>query len=158
MESLDQIQHTKSYSDVDSRRLKNRERQRRYRARKRLEAHTKQASVTKISTQLQAEKQLNGNFTNCVTHVHCKRNWKKDARMAHMLKSQAILSHGPVISAPTLTNDKVTCMPSGVTAEPLVESNPHYNNSPSLENLETSRTTHGRRDWKADARKKNKCV
>lgn len=153
MEPRDQIEHTKSYNDAITRRLKNRDRQRRYRERKRLEAHSKKASSINSSTQLQVEKQLNGNLTNgTTTRVHCKRNWKKDARMAHKLKGQAVvISHGPDISASTLANESgAPHLPVGMTAEPLLESKLPS----SSDNHETTSTRHGRRDWKADARKK----
>ncbi|KAL5724370.1 hypothetical protein ACHQM5_007641 [Ranunculus cassubicifolius] len=68
----------KSYDRVMARRLKNRERQRRYRARRRLEADMKKATP-----QLTVESQLNG----CPEYqVHCQRKWKDDARKAGATK------------------------------------------------------------------------
>ncbi|KAK1408018.1 hypothetical protein QVD17_39648 [Tagetes erecta] len=105
--------------EVIARRLKNRERQRRYRARKRQEADLKRAGI--INHPQVAQTQVNDTLVNhvysqqvdqtqvyetqmnivCVEHgdqtqdngtpvtrVYSQRNWKKDARTAHLLKQQ----------------------------------------------------------------------
>ncbi|KAI9177302.1 hypothetical protein LWI28_013446 [Acer negundo] len=148
MKSLDQRDHTKSRSDIMTRRLKNRERQRRYRARKRLEADTKKSSVPNQTTTPQIELQLNGNLSNSVTRVYCKRDWKKDARRASTFKGQDT----PNGSVKPATESQTLCLPSGNKAEALQERECY---SFSLVDCETNKTKLGcRRDWKADARKK----
>ncbi|BBH02887.1 hypothetical protein Prudu_013595 [Prunus dulcis] len=84
MKPIDQRERTRSRNDVLTRRLKNRERQRRYRARKRLEADMKKPSIIKQSPPPQVEVQMNGFVSNYVPRVHCKRDWKKDARRARV--------------------------------------------------------------------------
>lgn len=154
MKPMDQIQRTtRGRLDITTRRLKNRERQRRYRARKRLEAESKKPCVTKQSTPPQVDLQQNGIHSPCITRVHCKRDWKKDARKAHTSKDQEVTPNGNV----TLTSESQTpCSPYGIKAEPSLERECHSEISHSLVNSETHRTIVGRRDWKADARKK-KC-
>ncbi|XP_047339467.1 uncharacterized protein LOC124942940 [Impatiens glandulifera] len=56
--------------DIAARRIKNRDRQRRYRARKRLEADSKKANH---------HDQVHDNLTT----RKCTRDWKTEARMAH---------------------------------------------------------------------------
>ncbi|KZV54608.1 hypothetical protein F511_28979 [Dorcoceras hygrometricum] len=82
-----------------ARRLKNRERQRRYRERKRHEANLKKASIVdqaipvcnmQMSTELesipvQVDVLVN---LNSPARVHCRRDWKKDARTACIQKKQ----------------------------------------------------------------------
>ncbi|KAL5791435.1 hypothetical protein ACOSP7_000029 [Xanthoceras sorbifolium] len=151
MKSLNQRDHTKSRSDITTRRLKNRERQRRYRARKRLEADMKKSSVLKQTTTPQIELQLNENFSNCIARVYCKRDWKKDARRASTFKSQDT-PNGSVKPALMSTAESQTfCLASGNKAEALEE---RESCSFSLVDYETNKPKLGRRDWKADARKK----
>jgi hypothetical protein len=153
MNPPEQRHRTKGRLDIVTRRLKNRERQRRYRARKRLEAEIQKSCVTNESTLPQVELQQNGIHSLCVTRVHCKRDWKKDARRAHTPKDQEVTPNGTV----TLTSESQTsCLPSGIKAEPPLEREWHPEISHSVVNSETHRTIVGRRDWKADARKK-KC-
>ncbi|XP_076899029.1 uncharacterized protein LOC143552773 [Bidens hawaiensis] len=88
--------------EVIARRIKNRERQRRYRARKRQEAE--RVSISMIShpqTQLNNSgilthvdqthspvDQTQVSDTSAVTRVYSQRNWKKEARTAHLNKQQ----------------------------------------------------------------------
>lgn len=152
MKPLEQRQRTRGHLDIVTRRLKNRERQRRYRARKRLEAEIKKSYVTNESTLPQVELQQNGIHNPSMTRVHCKRDWKKDARRAHAIKVQQVIPNGTVNSSESQTSN----MPFGVKAEPLLEIECHSEITNGLVNSETHRTIVGRRDWKADARKK-KC-
>ncbi|MBA0788001.1 hypothetical protein Gotri_006977 [Gossypium trilobum] len=106
---------TKSYNDIMTRRLKNRERQ---------------------------QLQLNGILNNVTKRVHCKRDWKKDARRAHMYKAQ----EGSISTVET----QASCLPS---VDP-VGRECSSEDSPNLQNYETRKPKLGRRDWKADARNK----
>ncbi|PSR89237.1 Formimidoylglutamase [Actinidia chinensis var. chinensis] len=105
MVPLDHDDHEKSINDIMNRRLKNRERQRRYRARKRLEADRKKLCSINNSDPLQIEMQIDGIPDKCVTRVHCRRNWKKDARKAHSLKEQEVILNGPLVSGLTSASE-----------------------------------------------------
>ncbi|KAB2039223.1 hypothetical protein ES319_D03G199400v1 [Gossypium barbadense] len=133
---------TKSYNDIMTRRLKNRERQRRYRARKRLEADMQKSHVLNQPTIPNAELQLNGILNNVTKRVHCKRDWKKDARRAHIYKAQ----EGSISTVET----QASCLPS---VDPIGREC-SSEDSPNLQNYETRKPKLGRRDWKADARNK----
>ncbi|CAN0842907.1 hypothetical protein LINGRAHAP2_LOCUS3712 [Linum grandiflorum] len=64
-----------------TRRLKNRERQRRYRARKRLEADKGRSSVANIqSDPAKLDVGKGHRSSKYETRVHCTRKWKKEAR------------------------------------------------------------------------------
>lgn len=138
MKSVDQrARSTKGRSDIMTRRLKNRERQRRYRARKRLEAEAKNSLVAEEAAAVQVELlQPNGNHNNFVTRVYCNRDWKKDARRAHAAKHQEM-------------NGSIDCSPTETMLEKEIQSG-----SSSIVNNETPRIVLGRRDWKAEARRK----
>lgn len=136
-------------NDVMARRLKNRERQRRYRARKRLEADMKKSSVLNHSTTQQGDLQLNGSLSNGVARVYCKRDWKKDARRATKSRDQECALNG-FVKPFTLTTESQSVFPSENKA---VAQTPVEWESLSLANFETNETKVGRRDWKADARK-----
>ncbi|XP_052210115.1 uncharacterized protein LOC127813266 [Diospyros lotus] len=139
MEPSDQREQMKSNSDLMTRRLKNRERQRRYRARKRLEADMKKGSTLTNASPLQVEMQGSGVVGNHVSTVHCKRNWKKDARSAHAAMSRVSTS----------TNE---CL-GEAEAKPLVQSEiPSVNFI--VQNGSERSVTPGRRHWKAEARNK----
>ncbi|XVF11041.1 hypothetical protein REPUB_Repub07fG0235300 [Reevesia pubescens] len=131
-----------------SRRLKNRERQRRYRARKRLEADKQMSPVLSQPTIPQVELQLNGILNNGMTRVHCKRDWKKDARRAHICKGQEDSLNASVQSTLIINVESQTSyLPSGIRAEGSLE----RENSHNPGNYETRKPKLGRRDWKADA-------
>uniref|UniRef100_A0A5B6YLQ1 BZIP domain-containing protein n=2 Tax=Davidia involucrata TaxID=16924 RepID=A0A5B6YLQ1_DAVIN len=151
MKPLDDSEHAKSHNDIMARRMKNRERQRRYRARKRLEADMKKASITNQSIPLQ----VNGIINNCTTRIYCQRDWKKDARRAHTIKEREVTSNGPVI--PDLISASECQAPpllSGVSAETPLESEFCSITSPMLDNSGKDRIASGRRHWKAEARSK----
>lgn len=86
------------------RRLKNRERQRRYRAKKRLEA-----DMLKLSMLAQSSKPSSSQATGVaspfaafavsgpIERVHCGRKWKKDARRAHISEELASLPRLPAL-------------------------------------------------------------
>ncbi|XVF52356.1 hypothetical protein PTKIN_Ptkin05aG0012200 [Pterospermum kingtungense] len=147
--------NSKSYNDIMTRRLKNRERQRRYRARKRLEADKQKSHVRNEPTVPKVELQLDGILNNAMARVHCKRDWKKDARRAHICKRQEDMLKASVPSTLTITSENQTpCLPSGIRAEGPQEREGHSENSQNLVNCETRKPKLGRRDWKADARNK----
>ncbi|KAL4590793.1 hypothetical protein LXL04_003736 [Taraxacum kok-saghyz] len=115
--------------EVIARRIKNRERQRRYRARKRQEADMKRACAIPQSiqpqlpqspqSQSQTETLLKVNINN-TPRVYSKRNWKKDARIAHLLKQQQQQQHNasnstsPIVDLNILGNPReVSSAPSG---------------------------------------------
>ncbi|XP_015896925.2 uncharacterized protein LOC107430588 isoform X1 [Ziziphus jujuba] len=153
LQSANQRKCSASNNDIAIRRLKNRERQRRYRARKRLEADIKKSSILKQSTP-PVELQLNGVVSNYTPRVHCKRNWKRDARSAHMLKSPEVTTNGHVISRAISTRETQTCLSSGTKADETLERQSQSDVAIHGVNSETNKTLPGRRDWKAEARKK----
>lgn len=154
MKPIDQRERTRGRNDILTRRLKNRERQRRYRARKRLEAELKNSSIIKPSTLPKVEVQFNGTVGNYTSRVYCKRNWKKDARRAHVSNDPEVTTNA--CAAPTLmsTSESQTVFLSGTTAEPIFDSETFSEVSVDQSNSEMHRPKLGRRDWKADARKK----
>ncbi|KAK1306951.1 hypothetical protein QJS10_CPA10g01172 [Acorus calamus] len=121
----------RSQDEIEARRLKNRERQRRYRAKKRLEAYKTNTHPSNQLVSTQTEPQ-NGSAFKFVARVHCTRNWKKDARRAHSAKAPEDMQIVPI--------EELSC---GVEV--------HLNNPPSSS---SHRETGGRRHWKADARNK----
>ncbi|GAB4834739.1 hypothetical protein Ancab_033003 [Ancistrocladus abbreviatus] len=140
MESDDQNKQSKSLDDIMYQRLKNRERQRRYRERKRLQEEIKKASLINQSTPLQLEAPPSGSLHHCKTRVHCVRDWKKDARRAH---AQALASQ-----------HQACYLASGTEgAEPDLKSEVPSAVSPNPDDSEKLRTKAGRRDWKTEARK-----
>lgn len=153
LQSINQREYSESNNNIATRRLKNRERQRRYRARKRLEADIKKSSIVKQSTPT-AELQLNGVVSNDTPRVHCKRNWKRDARSAHILKSPEVTTNGHVISPAISTRETQTCFFSGTKAEKTFERQSHLDKAIYGVDCETNKSMPGRRDWKAEARKK----
>nr|KYP66405.1 hypothetical protein KK1_012698 [Cajanus cajan] len=148
MKSVDQRARSKGRNDIMTRRLKNRERQRRYRARKRLEAETKKSFVVEEAAPVQVELQPNGNHNNFMTRVYCTRDWKKDARRAHVLKRQEMNGS---IDPPTVS--EVTSLAIGNKSE-TVPGRGILSVSSSIVNNETPRVVLSRRDWKAEARRK----
>ncbi|TKY70009.1 hypothetical protein E2542_SST06293 [Spatholobus suberectus] len=147
MKSVDQRAHSKGRNDIMTRRLKNRERQRRYRARKRLEAETKKSFAVEETGAVQVELQPNGNHNNFMTRIYCKRDWKKDARRAHILKHQEMNGS---IDPPTLASiPEGVCLAIGNKSETVPEREIQSGSS-----SETPRVVLGRRDWKAEARRK----
>ena len=154
IKTLDEEELSKSHNDITTKRLKNCERQRRYRARKRLEADTKKASVTNQPTPQQVEVELNGHHNNSVTPNPCKRNWKKDARRAHACKNLEETHNAAVITAlPFNIKSQTVCSAPGIMTGPSQERESHSKNSVSLWISETPETKYGRRDWKAEARR-----
>ncbi|RQO84863.1 hypothetical protein POPTR_001G142300v4 [Populus trichocarpa] len=152
----DEEELSKSHNDT-TKRLKNRERQRRYRARKRREADTKKASVTNQPTPPRGEVELNGHHNNNITPNPCKRNWKKDARRAHACKNLEETHNAAVITAlPFNIKSQTVCSAPGIMTGPSQERETHSKNSVSLWISETDKTKFGRRDWKAEARSNKK--
>lgn len=136
--------NAQSYNDIMTRRLKNRERQRRYRARKRLEADMQKSHVVCQPTLPQVELQLDGILSNGITSVLCKRDWKKDARRAHICKGKEDTLNASVQSNLIITVESQTqSLTSKIKAEGTLE-----------RDCETGKAKLGRRDWKADARNK----
>lgn len=149
MNTLDQ-RHLSN--DIMARRLKNRERQRRYQARKRLEADMKKSSVLNHPTTEQGDLQLNGSLSKSVACVYCKRDWKKDARRATKSRDQECALNG-FVKPFLLTTESQSIFPSENKA--VAQAPVEWESRPSLSpvNFETNETKVGRRDWKADARK-----
>ncbi|XP_039015791.1 uncharacterized protein LOC120146233 isoform X2 [Hibiscus syriacus] len=144
-----------SYNGIMTRRLKNRERQRRYRARKRLEADKQKSNVISQPTIPKMELQLNGTLNNGTACVYyCKRDWKKDARRAHIFKGQDTLNASIQSTLKTTVESQISCLSPGVRDEGSAGRECNLENSGSLHNSETRNPKLGRRDWKAEARKK----
>ena len=152
MKSVDQRARSKGRNDIMTQRLKNRERQRRYRARKRLEAETKKSFVVEETPAVQVELQPNRNpNNNFVTRIYCKRDWKKDARRAHILKHQQM---NGFIDRPAITSvPEVTCLDMGNKSETVPEREIQSGSS-GVASTDAPRVVLGRRDWKAEARRK----
>lgn len=153
MKLVDQGKDYRIDNDIMTRRLKNRERQRRYRARKRLEEEIKKASTVKQPTQTGTYFQPNGIANNPLTRVHCTRNWKKDARSVHVSRGLEASCNSSNMAARTSTSEsQMQCLPSN--PEPQLETQSHL--EPPAEQLisQTAKKVLGRRNWKADARKK----
>lgn len=144
MNPLGEREHAESSDDIITRRLKNRERQRRYRARKRLEADMKKASVINQPPPMQVEIQVNGVHNACGTRIYCQRDWKKDARNAHAFNNkQEVKPDGPLIPDSTpVTGSQASLESIGHSRSSIVES------------TETHRSTPSRRHWKTEARNK----
>ncbi|PWA65507.1 hypothetical protein CTI12_AA335240 [Artemisia annua] len=94
MNNLQMIPFDENDPEVIARRIKNRERQRRYRARKRQQADMDRGYMITQPVQLQVseiqinETQMNDTPVDFVSRVYSQRNWKRDARRAHLLKQQ----------------------------------------------------------------------
>ncbi|QCD90772.1 hypothetical protein DEO72_LG4g1732 [Vigna unguiculata] len=147
MKSVDQRVRSKGRNDIMTRRLKNRERQRRYRARKRLEAETKKSFVVEETPTVKVEQPPNGNHNNnFMTRIYCKRDWKKDARRAHVLKHQQM---NTITGMP-----EMSCLAIGNKSETVPEKKEIQSESSSVVSTETPRVVLSRRNWKAEARRK----
>ncbi|KAJ9536932.1 hypothetical protein OSB04_029665 [Centaurea solstitialis] len=135
--SLQMIPFDENDPEVIARRIKNRERQRRYRARKRQEADLKRACMINQSIQMQVdETQVKDPPLEVVTRVYSQRNWKKDARRAHILKQQ---QNDGCSSTSAIADLQI----SGNQSNAIVEAREH-SSKPSG------------RNWKAEARNKRK--
>lgn len=136
MNNMQMVPFDDNDPEVIARRIKNRERQRRYRARKRQEADLKRTPVISQPSQPQLnETQVNNTPVNIVTRVYSQRNWKKDARRAHLLKQQEQQNAGSSTSA------SVDLQHSGNQSNVILETREH-SSAPSG------------RNWKAEARNK----
>ncbi|XP_062073623.1 uncharacterized protein LOC133777884 [Humulus lupulus] len=160
MELVNERDDSKSHNDIVMRRMKNRERQRRYRARKRLEEDLKksgmpsiieQASTSPTSPIVELEPQSNGILSNYSARVQCRRNWKKDARRAHTSKDSEVYPNDSLITVPVFSSDSQVLDVSGTKAE---FSRPDIGLDVVSHATPTQRTISGRRDWKAEARRK----
>lgn len=85
--------------EVMIRRMKNRERQRRYRARKRIREEAgidenllfeEAVATTGQLEEEEAELECNGYVENFVRRVYCDRDWKKEARRAHLMMEKTL--------------------------------------------------------------------
>ncbi|KAK8691003.1 hypothetical protein V6N13_074524 [Hibiscus sabdariffa] len=146
--------NTKSYNDIMTRRLKNRERQRRYRARKRLEADMQRSHVLSQPTLPKTDLQFSGILNNGTARVYCKRDWKKDARRAHIFKGQDTHNASNQSTLSTTVESQISFFPTGIREEGSSGRECHLESSGNLQNFEIRKSKLGRRDWKADARKK----
>ncbi|KAL2901405.1 5-azacytidine-induced protein 2 [Bienertia sinuspersici] len=156
MEPSDLSNGSQTLNDVMYRRLKNRERQRRYRQRKRNQTDASNAHVTTQSSHMQiVSLPTNGTVEQFVTRVHCKRDWKKDARRVHAANTEAI-SNGLSSSGQSLASENN--LPHAFMAM-REEEQTSKNKAPSENSLgpndkEKMRSKRRRRDWKAEARNK----
>ncbi|KAF5797063.1 putative transcription factor bZIP family [Helianthus annuus] len=172
VDNLQMIPFDDNDPEVIARRIKNRERQRRYRARKRQEADSKRASMinhqvnntpvnilTDVYSQQVEQTQVNetpANIVtpvckqvdqtqssdtpvNIVTRVYSQRNWKKDARTAHLLKQQKLQQQN--VASSTCATASTDLGLSGIQSNVIVDTREH------------SSTPSGR-NWKAEARNK----
>lgn len=143
-------------NDVMHRRLKNRERQRRYRQRKRSEVGSGDARVTNPSSQMEiVSLPTNGTSEQFVTRVHCKRDWKKDARRVHAVNVEAT-SNGVPSKCQSLSSNNHTPHASLTMQEEEQTSKKEacsesYSRSGDTDKIIGKRR---RRDWKAEARQK----
>ncbi|XP_038886879.1 uncharacterized protein LOC120077088 [Benincasa hispida] len=155
MKLMNQEKDNRINNDIMTRRLKNRERQRRYRARKRLEEEIRKASTIKQPIQTGTYFQPNGFKNNPLSRVHCSRNWKKEARSANISRGleEASCNSSNMAARTSTSESQLQCIPSNV--DPQLETPSH--SEPPTEWLisETAKKVLGRRNWKADARKKN---
>lgn len=95
--SIDEKEGLIDKDEVMIRRMKNRERQRRYRARKRMreEAGIDESLSFETMGQQEEEEELefdgpsSGYVDNFVRRVYCDRDWKKEARRAHLIMNKA---------------------------------------------------------------------
>ncbi|WCJ20644.1 hypothetical protein M5689_002864 [Euphorbia peplus] len=149
---LELNEHYMDADDIMSRRLKNRERQRRYRERKKLEADSKKDFVSNQLTRPQGDVESSGDHYNYVNRVHCKRNWKRDARKAHACKN---LQEAPVIPSISGSAFKIGGqMLSQITVEAQLEWKNHQVEAASSISGNETKAIHSPRDWKAEARRK----
>ncbi|KGN60386.1 hypothetical protein Csa_000782 [Cucumis sativus] len=151
---MDQDKDNRIDNDIMTRRLKNRERQRRYRARKRLEEEIKKASTAKQPIQTGTYFQPNGIANNPLTRVHCSRNWKKEARSANISRGveEGSCNSSNMAAKTSTSESQLQCVPSNV--DPQLET-PSHSKTPAEQLVsETAKKVFGRRNWKADARKK----
>ncbi|CAH1419966.1 unnamed protein product [Lactuca virosa] len=148
MNDMQMIPFDENDPEVIARRIKNRERQRRYRARKRQEADMKRASYiisqpSQPSQQQLPETLVNNTPMEIVTRVYSQRNWKKDARRAHLLQQQQQQQQQQQnASSSTSTKESIDLRNLG-------------NQSNFVDTRELSSTPSGR-NWKAEARNKRK--
>ncbi|AAF25965.1 hypothetical protein AtNW77_Chr1g0036531 [Arabidopsis thaliana] len=99
--SIDEKEGLIDKDEVMIRRMKNRERQRRYRARKRMReeeaGNDDNLSFETMGKQEEEEEEdeglefngPSGYVENFVRRVYCDRNWKKEARRAHLIMNKA---------------------------------------------------------------------
>lgn len=156
MDPSDASKGSTTLNDVMYRRLKNRERQRRYRERKRLQADANNGHVMDQSPQMQiVSMPTNGTVQQVVTRVHCRRDWKKDARRVHATKSEAMLNGLPSSGQSVPSENHMPHVPLGTReAEQTLKSETPSESYPCLNDCENIRSKPGRRDWKAEARNK----
>lgn len=158
MESSDKNKGSESLNDIMYRRLKNRERQRRYRERKRLQADAgKSLAMSSVSDPSQWQivpLPNNGMIEQVVTRVHCTRDWKKDARRFHAVKQEAA-SNALTSNGHSPKGENLMAHSSGKwEAEQNLKSEVPSAKNAQLDNSDKLRSKPGRRAWKAEARNK----
>ncbi|KAK9698931.1 hypothetical protein RND81_08G141400 [Saponaria officinalis] len=145
MESPNPSEVGNSPKDSLNQRLKNRERQRRYREKKRRRTDSSHVSETNQSSQMQIIiLPTDVPAVEAVTRVYCKRDWKKEARRAHA-RNQKAVSNGIASNGQSLPGTQQ--VPNFPSVTPVVP-------SAFVGNSENVRIKLGRRDWKAEARSK----
>lgn len=189
MTPINEANQVRSHNDIMIRRLKNRERQRRYRARKRLEAESKRDQTSQLlefhgadlrdthtpvylpqdshvvsqrneagsSTQsglIAIEMPINDTPQNFPSRVHCRRDWKKDARRVHLHKDQAVRSKDNFALEQTAAGEKqMPPFSTQINADPPMVTEVQQR-APLQDNDGTRRAVPSRRHWKAEARNK----
>ncbi|CAO2819606.1 unnamed protein product [Amaranthus hypochondriacus] len=155
MELSDLSNGSKTLDDALHRRLKNRERQRRYRERKRLKVDSTHAHVTNQESDMQIIPLLtNVTVEQVVTRIHCRRDWKKDARRAHA-NNEPICNVQPSSGQSLASEDHMPHVPSRTQeAEQTWKREASSVSNVCLNEGEKFRIKRGRRDWKAEARNK----
>lgn len=155
MEPSDLSNGSNTLNDVMYRRLKNRERQRRYRQRKRIQTDASNAHVTNQSSQMQiVSLPTNGTVEKFVTRVYCKRDWKKDARRVHAANADATSSGLPSNCQSLSSENHMPRVSLGMQEEQTLKNegpSENYSRPSDSVNMINKRK---RRDWKAEARQK----
>ncbi|KAI3874065.1 hypothetical protein MKX03_034332 [Papaver bracteatum] len=142
----------RSHEDILARRAKNRERQRRYRARKRLETDMKKVFSTKQPNLLSLQIP---NQSGSINRVLCHRDWKEEARQIHVSEEPKISqAEPPLASLNSPDHENLSTLPSENKEhlEEKKELKPEHQADGSA--MGANKATHNRRDWKMAARNK----
>ncbi|KAI3905097.1 hypothetical protein MKX01_017343 [Papaver californicum] len=142
----------RSHEDILARRAKNRERQRRYRARKRLETDMKKVFSTNQPNSLSLQIPNRSGFIN---RVLFHRDWKEEARQVHVSEEPEISqAEPPLASLNSLGHENLSTLPSEnkKQLEEKKELKPEQQLNGNVRGA--NQATHNRRDWKMAARNK----
>ncbi|KAI3918544.1 hypothetical protein MKX01_041864 [Papaver californicum] len=140
----------RSHEDILARRAKNRERQRRYRARKRLETIMKRIFSTNQPNILSLQIP---NWSGFINRVLCQRVWKEEAR--HVSEEPEISqAEPPLASLNSQSHENLSTLPSEnkEQLEEKKELKPSHRLNGNVTGA--NQATHNQRDWKMAARNK----